>query len=110
MHEGMDREFDLLISADLRSEPGLSPAAMKAVRERLLAAAAQQAMLAPTPIRTRQSVSIGSILGLMSGWIYTLVYEETCYDRARSLPERTVTSQYVWMHSFDRYMFMRPAF
>ncbi|MBE0691293.1 MAG: hypothetical protein IH587_14335 [Anaerolineae bacterium] len=110
MHKGFDQELDHLINAGLRNETGFSPSAMNTVRERLLANAARQAMLPAVQARTRRSISLGSIFGFVSGWIYTLIYEETCYDRARSLPERTGARQYVWMHSFDRYMFMRPAF
>ncbi|MCA9902668.1 MAG: hypothetical protein KC547_02330 [Anaerolineae bacterium] len=110
MHDGFDQEIDLLISAELRNGPGFSSSSMKATRERLLVAASKQTMLPSTPTKTHQFKPIDSMFGLVKSWIYTLVYEETCYDRARSLPERTAASQYVWMHSFDRYMFMRPAF
>lgn len=110
MHDGFDQEIDLLISAEVRNEPGFSSTSMKATRERLLVAASKQTMLPPAPKQTRQISLFSSMFGLVKSWMHTLVYEETCYDRARSLPERTTACQYVWMHSFDRYMFMRPAF
>ena len=109
MHEGYE-ELDRLISAGLRNEPGLTPKAMHNVRERLLASAANQTMLPVVPAPARQPGLPGMIFNLIGGWVYALVYEETCYDRARVLPERTIAHDRVFMHSFDRYMFMRPAF
>ncbi|MCC6614750.1 MAG: hypothetical protein IT320_14820 [Anaerolineae bacterium] len=109
MHKGLDHELDRLISAGLRNETGINPAAMNALRARMLANAAQQTML-PVVAERRRPPLPGRIYGLVSGWVYTLLYEETCYDRARILPERTIAREFIWMHSFDRYMFMRPAF
>mgnify|MGYP001205323860 CR=1 FL=1 len=110
MHKGFDQELDHLISTGLRNETGFNPAAMNAVRGRLLANAAQQTMLPAVPVRRRRFFSLDMILGFMTGWIYALLYEETCYDRARILPDRAIGHESVWAHTFHRYMFMRPAF
>lgn len=115
MRDYTDRDMDGLISSSLRGEPQLSASKMRASRQRLLAVAATQAQLPPRAMVPAAAQSRWLSLGVtlwatIVNWCYELAYEETCYDRARTLPDRMLAHRFGWSYSIDRYLFLRPAF
>jgi hypothetical protein len=111
MQEYAEQELDELIDQALRSEPKISSVEMQARKARLLSMAAAQHQDEPmTSMHTpRWRAAIIQAQSAVGQWCYALLYEETCYDRARSIPVRRCSKTFAWGFPTDRYFFLCPA-
>jgi hypothetical protein len=112
MQDSQDNYLDEVVSTSLRAAQTPSPGRKRLVREELLRrAAAQRAVMLTTLPPPAQSPThpLMYVVHRTFEWVFDLCFGETCYDRARRVPERSAANAWRPTH-LEAYFVVRPAF